>query len=342
MRVGHLLLLTALTGCMVGPNYRQPATCMPEEFVEGTGETVLSDQDLNQWWKQFNDPMLNSLLEEACRANYDFRLALERIVQARSQFQVQSSYLWPEFDIDAIATRSRNSQNLFNTGNGSVASSTAQSSILPTFLNFFHVGFDAIWELDFFGKFRRSKRAAFYAWEASREDAQNVMISMMSEVARNYVVIRGAQQKIDLLKQKISLDEQELVLSAALFSAGLDDKIRVENTVAALEDERSMLPTVEATFKQTIYALAYLLGRQPESLVAEFEQSGPIPLGMDKIPAGLPADLLRRRPDIRRAERQLASATEQIGAAIADLFPHISLTGSTFAGGTLGGVFRWL
>ncbi len=335
MRKWALLFLAFTTGCMVGPNYKKPESCMPDAFMEGS-QTVLLDEDLNQWWKQFNDPLLDELLEEACRANYDHRIALEKIIQARSEYQVQSSYLWPEFDIDAVATRSRNSQTLFDTG-GTNTSGINAGTFLPTFQNFFHIAFDAIWELDFFGKFRRSQRAALYEWEASREEAQDVKISIMSEVARNYVIIRAAQQKIELLKQKIAIYEEELALTSALYESGLDDKIQVDTTVVSLEEQQAVLPTVEATLKQTLYALAFLLGRQPESLGAKFEERKSIPLGLDKIPTGLPSDLLRRRPDIRRAERALAAATEQIGVAVAELFPHITLTGNTFSGGAFAG-----
>ena len=332
----HFLSLLVLSGCMVGPDYHSPQTAMPSQFTEITDN--MSDNlstDLCQWWKQFHDPFLDALIDEAVHANIDFRIAVEKIVQARAQFRVQSSYLWPEIDLNAVAVRSRNSQNFFSSNN--TTSSTGTSSILPTFQNFFEIGFDAIWEFDLFGKFRRSKRAAYYSWEASKEDAQDVLITVVSEVARSYCMICALQNSIDLTLNKIRVDEEELALAVELFEAGLSNEIQVEGMVANWETDKAALTVLHTSLQTAIYGLAVLLGRQPETLVAAFNEIRPIPLGWDKVPIGLPSDLLRRRPDIKRAERQLAAATEQIGVAVADLFPHISLTGTTFSGGQLAG-----
>ncbi len=347
MRAYQLVPLMFLTACMVGPNYHKPDISMPSEFTEtkkeAEAENSPCDEDLCEWWKQLGDPFLDALLEEAARANYDLLIAIEKIEQARAQYRIERSYLWPEFDINAVATRSRNSQNFFSSSNSSSSASTATTTggpaggSLPPFQNFFQLGFDAIWELDFFGKFRRAKNAAYYAWEATKEDAQNVLISVLSEVAVNYVSIRALQQQIDLAMKIIRTDEEELLLTLALFEAGLDSEIQVEALLAALDSDRAALPVLETSIKQTIYALAYLLGRQPEGLAAEFKETGAIPSGIDKVPVGLPSDLLRRRPDVRSAERQLAAATEEIGVAVADLFPHVTLTGNTFSGGSLTG-----
>ncbi len=314
---------------MVGPKYQEPEISMPVQFeeIKNEGET---NADLCQWWKQFNDPVLNELIDEALHANYDLRIALEKIEQTRAQYRIEKSHLWPEIDFNATATRTRISQNFLpsppsQTGSG--------SGIFPAFLNIFQVGFDAIWELDFFGKFRRSKKAAYYTWEAMKEDAQSVMISMLSEVAINYVNIRALQRKIDLIKQQIEADERELAITEALFLIGIDNEIQNTTLISAVETDRASLPVLETSFKQTVYALAYLLGRQPEGLLEAFQEIRPIPSSNDRIPIGLPSDLLRRRPDVRSAERQLAAATEQIGVAVADLFPHISLTGLNLGAG---------
>jgi outer membrane protein, multidrug efflux system len=334
-------ILLSLTGCMVGPDYHSPEIAMPSEFSEENHAEFVTDEELCQWWKQFEDPFLDALIEQAYLANYDLRIATEQIVEARAQYQIQGSYLWPEIDLNATAVRSRFSQSLATSATAlsaasgtapstSITSGTTGSPLVAPIQNFFQVGFDAIWELDFFGKFRRGKRAAYDLWEASRETAQNVMITVLSEVARDYVAIRALQQQIDLTKEKIWADEQELFLAEVLFKAGLDDQIQVESFLSTLESDKATLPILETTLKQTIYALAILLGRQPEGFVAEFDALAPIPSGIEKVPAGLPSDLLRRRPDIRAAERQLAAATEQIGVSVANLFPHIYLTGNGY------------
>lgn len=330
------LLLLLQAGCMVGPNYQKPDVLMPQKFVEEKQNMVaVCDGDFYQWWKRFEDSFLDGLIQEAVKANFDMRLALERIIQARAQFRIRNADLWPNFDFNAVATRSRNSQNFFD----SPSSDVSEVSIME---NFFMVGFDAVWELDFFGKFRRARRAAYNQWEAIVEDAQNVLISIVSEVALNYVTVRAFQRKIEIELQKIQLDKEELGLKEDLSQAGLNDEIAVESSQSVLERNRANIPSLKTSLKQAIYALAFLLGRQPESLVCEFDHTGKIPCGIDKVPIGLPSDLLRRRPDIKRAERQLAAATEQIGVAVADFFPRISLTGTTIAGGQLfGSTYGW-
>jgi NodT family efflux transporter outer membrane factor (OMF) lipoprotein len=325
---------------MVGPDYRTPETAMPGQFLEGKeakGDSA-PDSALCHWWKQFQDPLLDSLIAEAVRANYSFRIAVEQISQARAQYRIQASYLWPEIDLNAEAVRSRNSQNFFTSSGGSASSTgSATGSILPTFQNFFQIGLDAIYEFDLFGKYRRSKNAAYRLWEASKENAQDILISVVSEVAVSYVNICALQQLIALTVGKIEADNEELALTQVLFDAGLASEIQVETIRATLESDSSQLPVLYTSLKQTIYGLAVLLGREPEGLVSTFQTAHSIPQGTDRIPLGLPSDLLRRRPDIKRAERQIAAATEQIGVAVADLFPRVTLTGITFSGGQLAG-----
>jgi multidrug efflux system outer membrane protein len=326
----YLLLCSIFfAGCMVGPNYRRPEVSMPTKYEENKPEVAAADEDFLHWWKELDDPLLNSLIDEAVQGNYDFKIAIEKILQARAQYRIESSYLWPSFDFNAVATRSRYSQNFFTTASG--------ASVLPKYQDLYILGFDAVWELDFWGKFRRAKRAALYQWEAIKEDAQNVLISMISEVALNYVNIRALQKQIELTKEKIRIGERIVILTNDLFMAGLASEIQLENLVALLESNRAQIPQMETSLKQTTFALAYLLGKQPEGLEAQFATVAPIPSGLHKVPVGLPSDLLRRRPDIRASERQLAAATEQIGVAVADLFPHVSLTGNTFSGGQLLG-----
>jgi multidrug efflux system outer membrane protein len=339
MNKSLLLVLLFSAGCMVGPKYHEPETAMPTQFEEGSFEEE-SGVDLCQWWKQFDDPLLDSLIAEAAKANYDLRIALEKIEQARAQFRIEKSHLWPEIDLNASAIRTRFSQNLFPSPptppTAAGAATTSGSNFFPRFLNVFQVGFDAIWELDLWGKFRHGKKAAQYTWESMIEDAQTVLISLISEVAVTYVNIRAVQKKIELIKQKIKADEEELAITQALFQIGIDNETQYTTLISSVESDRASLPSLETSFKQNVFALAYLLGRQPEGLLDEFQEARPIPQSSDKVPVGLPSDLLRRRPDVRSAERQLAAATEQIGSAIADLFPHISLTGISFGGGSQG------
>lgn len=319
---------------MVGPKYQMPEIQMPDCFAEGNAQ--ITDEDLCQWWKQFSDPKLDCLIEEVVRGNYDFRLALEQIVEARAQFQIQSSTLWPTIDLNAVAIRQRFSQNLFTSAGNAVAFASGVSSggigaiTGPPVQNYFQLGFDAVWELDFWGKFRRGKQAAYDQWEASVFLADNMMLTVIAEAARDYIAIRALQQQIEVLKKKIGADVRQLELLRVLFNAGLDNEIDIQTQLAALEVDQAQLPVLETSLKQLVYALAVLMGKQPEELSNVFEETQPLPVFAGKVPSGLPSELLRRRPDIRASERQLAAATEQIGIAISGLFPSIALTGNGY------------
>lgn len=336
-----------MTGCKVGPNYHKPEIAMPDTFIESKKGEEISDKDLCTWWEHWNDPLLNSLVREAVVGNFDLRIALEKIIEARSYYRIESSYLGPAVNLQALATRSRFSQNIFTnasdaelidsgtapSGAGDTGSSTAtpKGSIFgPSLQNFFQVGFDAVWELDIWGKLRRSQKASLDEWEAVQMQAQDVLLTTISEVVRAYVTIRSLQQQINILEKKIVLEKRDLFLRRCLQMAGLDSQRPVEEMIVALEQDLANMPILETSYKQTIYALAVLLGRQPESLISTFVEIQPIPSSFGKVPAGLPSDLLRRRPDIKAAERHLAAATENIGVAISDYFPQISLTGNAY------------
>lgn len=324
MRLGIAGLLI-LAGCMVGPQYQKPEIAMPAQFEEVLGEAT--EEDLSEWWKQFNDPILDELIQVSLNQNYDLQIALEKIEQTRAQYRIERSHLWPEIDLNATAARSGISQNFIPPPSTLPAGG---SGFFPNFLNVFQVGFDAIWELDLFGKFRREKNTAHALWEASKEDYQSVLISVISEVAVHYIGIRALQTKIELIKEKIAADEKELVITQSLWEVGLDNELQITQLVSRIETDRAELPILETSFKQTVYALAYLLGQPPEGLVERFSERRPIPMAEGKLPVGIPSDLLRRRPDVRSAERQLAAATEQTGSAIADYFPRFALTGISF------------
>lgn len=317
-----LLFFFLLSGCMIGPQYQRPVIDMPAEYEENLFG-LDAGEDFFRWWEQFDDPLLNNLIDEALFANYDFRIALEKIEQARFQYRIERSHLWPEIDLHASATRSRISQTLIQPPSQPQPS----PSFLPVYLNIFQVGFDAIWELDFWGKFRHARNAAYDTVEAMRADAESALILMVSEVAVNYVNIRALQKKIILTELRIQAGIKEAEIAKQLYRIGLGTQTQVKTQISALEADRATLPVLITSFKQTVYTLAYLLGRDPEGFIELFQDLGPIPSGLCRVPVGLPSDLLRRRPDVRSAEKQLAAATEQIGVAMADLFPHIALTG---------------
>lgn len=321
----RLLPLLLLSGCMVGPKYHKPEIALPEQFVESPASDALAleDQDLIDWWKQLNDPFLDQLIEETCYSNFDLRITLEQVLQARAEYQAEIAKLFPDIKLDAAAVRTRQSLNIFNSPAATAAAAGGEFSPIQ---NFFQIGFDAIWELDIFGKIRHSKRAAHYTWESTEATARDIFITVVSEVANNYIVICKYQQLVRLAEESIAIDEVELELAQSRFEAGLADETAVLNARSALDADEAALYNLESTLKQAVYRLAVLLGREPETVVSDFEKERPIPVAMGKVPPGLPSELLRRRPDIRSAERQIAAATEQIGVAVADLFPRVYLT----------------
>ncbi len=324
-----LLSLIFFTGCMVGPNYQRPETEFSSEYSE-PDDTAGSEVDLREWWNQFNDPILNEMIDEAIVNNYDLRIAGERIAEVRAQYQLAADNLWPQIDLNGTIIRQRISQNIVNNSfnKTSAVFTNVPSSAGTPVEDLFIIGFDASWELDLFGQLRRLKESAYDELEASWENFRNVYITLLAEVATNYANYRSLQQLIENIWDQIQIGEEELNLSKVRYSAGIQSEIEPLQNEALLDSLKSTLPPLEAQMRQSLYSIAVLLGRQPEQIPDKWAEPQPIPQAKGKIPVGLPSDLLRRRPDIRQAERNLASATAQVGAAIAQLYPSFSLTGS--------------
>lgn len=353
-----LSILLMMVGCKVGPNYIEPCPLMPANYNEDkAGRMVpIVEEDLVHWWeREFNDDCLNRYMEETLLYNFDLRIALERVYQARSNYWVQFTSLLPEFVSDFQATRFKESQSFADrvpplkvvptpvNGIGPPTPSVAPFSIVPGQVsptrNFFQIGVDAIWQIDLFGKFRRSTQSAYNTWEANVENVRGVKITVLSEVARMYVAICYYQAKVDLGRQLVEYSESIVEMSRSRFESGLADEEEVLTGISAMESNKAALNVLEIALKQNIYSLGVLLGRSPEGFVCDFEIQRPIPIASGKIPETLPAELLRRRPDIASAERSLAAQTEMIGVAVADLFPSVALTGSSssFAANPLQG-----
>lgn len=310
----YLLLTCLLTGCM--RNYEAPPVSMPVEYAEGKTFMVQAEGDLRTWWEQFNDALLNSLIEEALNTNYDVRIAEAAVRESRAQYQVQSAPLWPQLNAVGAEERVRISQTL-----------TFSPFLGPPQQNFYAFGFDASWELDFFGKNRSARESAYFDYEASIENLRDIQVTMVSEVALQYVNIRSFQQRLKILRQLEKVRADLVDLNQANFEAGLVDNIALEQSRSQLEQTRAQIPVLETSLKQSLFSLAILLGRQPENIEKEFETSREIPKAVGLIPMGLPSDLLYRRPDLRMAEKQLYAAMANVKLAKADLFPSISLTG---------------
>ena len=314
------LYLLTQAGCMVGPDYKPQDPNAPAGWV-GTKNTASPDAMLLKWWTEFNDPNLTSLVERAMKSNLDIRLAEEKIRQVRAISGATSAGFWPTANVTSSATRNRNSAGIKS--------------------NLFQVGFDAVWNLDIFGGIRRSIEAAMADVNASIEDRRDVMITLISEVANNYVQLRGFQQEIIIARNNLKVQQQSAGVVRKRYEGGFVSALDVANADAQVATTMAQIPLLETSAQQTIYNISVLLGQEPASLLEELSPPSSIPLTQPEIPVGLPSDLLRRRPDIRRAEAQIQSATAQIGVATADLFPKFSLTGSMTFNATNQQSLKW-
>jgi outer membrane protein, multidrug efflux system len=311
--VFFFVLITA-TGCMVGPNYREPAPIMPASF-ENLGQSGFSNGEVEvAWWRSFNDERLNRLAELAVSANHDLRIAMARLREARA--------LWSEAEFDRFPTV---------TSGGSYArqqSSEVLSRGGDRDLDLFNVGFDATWELDFFGRVRRSIEAIAADVGAQEAFRRDVIVSLLSEIARNYLELRGAQNQLGVAHRNAANQSETLNLTIAVLEGGRGTELDTSRAQAQLNATLATIPPLEATVKRAIYRLGVLTGQQPTAVEKQLSEALPIPESPKIVALGEPEDLLRRRPDIRIAERNLAAATARIGVAVADLFPRVTFVGS--------------
>ena len=306
-----------IVGCAVGPNYRPPKVSVPESWGESQKNAAFNHADpIVQWWKTFNDPVLDSLITRAVESNLDLRVAEARIREARFQSGVVSSELWPSVETSASYSRSRRSQGI---------------SIIPPKArlkrNLYQAGFDASWEIDLFGGKRRAIEAARADIDAAVENRRDVLVTLLAEVARNYIEVRGLQRRLEIVRNNVRVQQETIDITRARFEAGLSSELDAVQAEALLATTQSQIPTLESSTKQTIHRIGILLGQKPDALQAELTKGAPIPSAPAMVPVGLPSGLLRRRPDVRRAEWELAAATARIGVATADFFPKFSLTG---------------
>ncbi|MBC8105388.1 MAG: efflux transporter outer membrane subunit [Anaerolineae bacterium] len=321
MATTAILGAAMIAGCSVGPDYKPPQPKLPESYGATTQPT--SWIELRQWWTTFNDKTLDSLIDRAAVANLDLKLAAARIREARAARGVVNADFYPSVDGTGSFRRSRDSQTAFNNGNdaGDFGGSQVER-------NLFEVGFDSTWEIDVFGGVRRSVEAANADIQVSIEDQRDVLVTLLGDVARNYVELRGRQRRLAITRANLKSQQETLELTRARFNAGMVGELDFARSKALADTTAAQLPLIQQNVKESIHRLSVLIGREPSALLQELGTEGPIPVSVSELPVGMPSDLLRRRPDIRRAERQLAAQSARIGVATADLFPRFSLTGS--------------
>jgi multidrug efflux system outer membrane protein len=308
------LFVFFLTGCMVGPNFKPPETSVPSSWIGISGQKT-SAVDLVNWWTQFNDPNLTSLIDRAVASNLDLKQAESRLRQARAARLVVSAGLWPTIDATGSYSHSQ-------------TAGSAKTKTSPIRRDLWQTGLDAAWELDIFGGTRRNVEAAESDIQAAVEDQRDVLVTLAGEVALNYVELRGFQQEIVIAQNNLKAQQHTAELTRQRFGSGLVGALDVANADAQVGTTTSQIPVLETSAQQTIYTLSILLGKEPAALLEELSPASIIPVTPPDLPAELPSDLLRRRPDIRRAEAQIHAATARIGVATADLFPKFNLTTS--------------
>ena len=312
------ICLALLAGCAVGPNYQPPKASVSAQWSSplAGGETN-GPTDLASWWKNFGDTNLDSLIAIAVQSNLTLRIAEAHVRESRAERDVAAGSLWPSVGSSGSYSRNRYGANSF----------PPLPTGVPLDFNLYNAGFDAAWELDIFGGTRRTVEAASAEIGAAVYGQRDVLVSLLAEVARNYIKARGYQQRLAITRQNIQVQQEILNLTSNRFQNGLSSDLDVQQATALLTATEAEVPSLETGFDQSIHHLAVLLGQPPGALMNEMSVENPIPLTPPQVPVGLPSDLLQRRPDVQRSERELAAATARIGVAKADLFPKFSLTG---------------
>lgn len=317
-----------LAGCAVGPNYRQPDLPLPQQFVSAE-TTRYSDesQDLARFWTVFGDATLTRLVNESLYANHDLRIALARLNEARALRGAARADLLPTINAGGGYTDQRSTR------------AQSQATGTPRDIEGYDAGFDAFWELDFFGRNRRALQASnadLQAAQASLEDAQ---VSVAAELSRSYFELRGNQQRLAVARRNVDNQSQTLELTRARLEAGTGTELDTSRALAQLAATRASIAPLEAAVARAIHRIGVLTGREPGALRDELALPADLPAVPEMTAVADPAQLLRRRPDIRVSERQLAAATARIGVAVADLFPRVTFTGSVgYAATTFDGL----
>jgi outer membrane protein, multidrug efflux system len=308
-----ILAMLLFSGCKVGPKYHKPNLTLPNKFTEQ--REASEKEELASWWTFFQDPYLNTLIEKALAQNYDLRIAIEKTKEMRAVYRLQNAKLYPEIDGTGTVLASQISKKLVQ-----------DSYLLTSKINYFELGFDCLWEIDFWGKQQMARDGAYKEYQAQTESMHDVYIMLLGDVAKTYIEIKTLQKKIDLLKRQIDINTKLLFLSKDRFQSGIASDIPDLEQLAELDESKSQLIILQTSAKQAINRLAVLLGENPEQFTFQ-EGNHTIPQSNKKLGIGLPSDLLHRRPDIRRAERLLAACAEFVGQAFAEWFPSFSLLG---------------
>ncbi len=330
-----IIVTAAAAGCAVGPNYHPPKPDSPAEFAASgvapaAGAPAGNAVDPATWWRGLEDPELDALVERAVKSNLNLEAALTRLQQARTYETVVVGYALPDIEASAGAGRGTGSDLARGRASQTLVSSDDTSGLKH--INTLE-GFDAVWEIDVFGRFRREIEAARADMQAALAARNGVLISVVADVVRAYVDLRGFQTKLGIVRRAADVLRDSLRIVDTRYQRGITNELDVQLARRELATFEARIQPLQAQANAAMYALAVLLGEYPENVVHELSQPALIPSMPAAVTAGLPVDLLKRRPDIQQAERQLAAATARIGVATANLFPQVVVTGAIGAQG---------
>ncbi len=308
-------LVLSFPACTVGPNYQPPDTADSIKISSIIYPDVRFEQtDLSHWWDIFNDTHLSSLIERAEQNNLNIKMALARVKEARAILGIEDSGLYPSLDSNGAIAWGKESENI---NPGATGTSTKYS-----------LSADASWEIDLFGRIRRSIEAASAEYQASWEDHNDVLITIRAEIASNYLSLRSLQAQLKTAEKNIISQKDMLNLTQIRYDNGIATYLDVSQAKRVLASTEADTPVIRQDMMQTITALSVLTGSPSDTLLIQLSTVVPVPMPTADIGVGIPAERIRQRPDVKQAERKLAAQTARIGVATADLYPSFSLFGT--------------
>jgi len=334
-----LLIFFHFAGCAkVGPNFSRPRVVVSTKWLDAGDHRVKTEAaDYRNWWRVFNDPVLDQLMDRAYRENLPLRIAGVRVLEARAQLGIVVGEFYPQ------------TQQAFGSLQYNRISERATTSAFSSQLHYAQdqIGINAGWELDFWGKFRRAIESADASWLAAAADYDSALVSLTADVANSYILIRTLEKRLDIARQNVETQKESLKIAEARFKYGTTSQLDVEQARTLLNNTLASIPTLEAQLRQAQNALSILMGLPPSDLANLLTGASEIPESPTEVVVGIPTDLIRRRPDIRSAELQAAAQSALIGVAKADLYPAFSLTGSfgflstNIGSFSLADMFQW-
>jgi NodT family efflux transporter outer membrane factor (OMF) lipoprotein len=317
------LCIAFCSTAIAGKKKEQATTAVPEQFsTTSTSQTPKDAALLAEWWKNFEDPELQSLIQRAIANNLDVRVARAKLLESRATMRnTRMANQLPTVNLDASYARTRTSAD-----NPQILTLEGTQTTLPYVYGNYQAYFDASYKLDLFGGVRNNVKATRADASASADDLRNTLVSTLAEVAKDYIQLRGYQQQLQIAHEQEASQKDTLHITEVRNQAGLVSDLDVANASAVVSSTQSTVPQLESKISQQMHALALLVGKTPAELDAELTSAKPVPSAIAEIPAGLPSELLRRRPDIREAESNVQAAAARVGVQVSKLFPSITLT----------------